>query len=632
MRRWLLPPCVFACAFFACGLGAVRSEAKPPPRTFECGNTTTATQLAEPPDVVVSSLPLNAQHEHELIVTVHRDGERFCYRYQLNGVSYSVPPTIRVHRGERFAFRLVNAMHGKTGGQDVSSSAIMPCMPMAMPTPQKMMQAGYFNHPVVDLVARMPWYDTNIHFHGFQGPAVQEDIFVSTLSTPMHACEYHLAIPMTQPPGTYFYHPHAHGASGDQVFGGLSGAWIVEPDVAQIDRRDEHTLIIRDIVPERDDNLFAPDIIPFAIASIKHNLSKKPAHAVSYDPFHPAAWPSFFALAPNGRGMDPDPCVGVFAAPNVSVNGAKTPATLDVAAGTAQLLRIVNGTSDSIKLFRLRDAAGLMQQLRVVGRDGVPVSGDASHPLLKYVAMNSILLPPAGRVDVLVAAQPGRDLTLYSDHVCLGPLEEATLKHDIVTIHPVQSENARNDVVVSTPLERAQSPAEKLLSYARAHPELVHRRALTYTQYAFPPSKKIPPHASFYITETTNPRFAEMSYWPQYRSGDTAPRRADIVVKQGSIEEWTLFNATPETHTFHIHQMAFVAEDDASGAPAMLDTVVVPFGKQIANKTDPDYPLLQPGTTRILLDFRHVPRGTFVFHCHMLFHEDRGMMGVVRVI
>ena len=53
--------------------------------------------------------------------------------------------------------------------------------------------------------------DTNVHLHGFEGPPVDENIFLSTLSTPMHACEFHVTIPATQPPGTYLYHPHAHG-------------------------------------------------------------------------------------------------------------------------------------------------------------------------------------------------------------------------------------------------------------------------------------------------------------------------------------------------------------------------------------------------------------------------------------
>jgi FtsP/CotA-like multicopper oxidase with cupredoxin domain len=52
----------------------------------------------------------------------------------------------------------------------------------------------------------------------------------------------------------------------------------------------------------------------------------------------------------------------------------------------------------------------------------------------------------------------------------------------------------------------------------------------------------------------------------------------------------------------------------------------------LPNKADPDYPLIKPGLTKVLLDFRNVPRGTFVFHCHMLFHEDHGMMRVIKVI
>ncbi|MDE1887157.1 MAG: multicopper oxidase domain-containing protein, partial [Gammaproteobacteria bacterium] len=57
----------------------------------------------------------------------------------------------------------------------------------------------------------------------------------------------------------------------------------------------------------------------------------------------------------------------------------------------------------------------------------------------------------------------------------------------------------------------------------------------------------------------------------------------------------------------------------------------VPVGKLLPNLHDPNFPLIQPSITKIILDFRHVPRGTFVFHCHMLFHEDHGMMGTIRV-
>jgi FtsP/CotA-like multicopper oxidase with cupredoxin domain len=77
--------------------------------------------------------------------------------------------------------------------------------------------------------------------------------------------------------------------------------------------------------------------------------------------------------------------------------------------------------------------------------------------------------------------------------------------------------------------------------------------------------------------------------------------------------------------------MAFVQERSYMGVPVTVDTVFVPVGKLLRNPRDPNYPLVQPSITRVLLDFRHVPKGEFLFHCHMLYHEDRGMMAVIRV-
>jgi FtsP/CotA-like multicopper oxidase with cupredoxin domain len=103
------------------------------------------------------------------------------------------------------------------------------------------------------------------------------------------------------------------------------------------------------------------------------------------------------------------------------------------------------------------------------------------------------------------------------------------------------------------------------------------------------------------------------------------------VVKQGAVEVWYLINSTLEAHAFHIHQMRFVQERNYSGIPVTVDTVFQPVGKLLPNPRDPDFPLIQPSITRVILDFRDVPKGTFVFHCHMLFHEDHGMMGSIRV-
>ncbi|MGH8361888.1 MAG: multicopper oxidase domain-containing protein, partial [Gammaproteobacteria bacterium] len=104
---------------------------------------------------------------------------------------------------------------------------------------------GYLNHVIDDRYFAPKPIDTNLHLHGFEGPASEENIFLSTLSTPMHACEYRVTIPRTQPPGTYLYHPHAHGSSDPEVAGGLDGAWIVESDARQLPRADKHVIVLR---------------------------------------------------------------------------------------------------------------------------------------------------------------------------------------------------------------------------------------------------------------------------------------------------------------------------------------------------------------------------------------------------
>ncbi|MBN8551066.1 MAG: multicopper oxidase domain-containing protein, partial [Deltaproteobacteria bacterium] len=93
-----------------------------------------------------------------------------------------------------------------------------------------------------------------------------------------------------------------------------------------------------------------------------------------------------------------------------------------------------------------------------------------------------------------------------------------------------------------------------------------------------------------------------------------SPSRDDVRVPLGAVEEWTLFNDTRELHTFHIHQSDFqLIEMD--GVPQEFlgyqDTVDVPVGR----------------TVKIILPFTNpLQVGRFVFHCHILEHEDGGMM------
>jgi FtsP/CotA-like multicopper oxidase with cupredoxin domain len=107
---------------------------------------------------------------------------------------------------------------------------------------------------------------------------------------------------------------------------------------------------------------------------------------------------------------------------------------------------------------------------------------------------------------------------------------------------------------------------------------------------------------------------------------DPTSAAPDIVVRQGDVEDWIIENRSTELHAFHIHQLHFMLLDWSGmpvNEPFLRDTVNVPYFKDR---------MLQYPSVRLRMDFRDPNTvGTFVYHCHLLEHEDGGMMGTVRV-
>ncbi len=102
-----------------------------------------------------------------------------------------------------------------------------------------------------------------------------------------------------------------------------------------------------------------------------------------------------------------------------------------------------------------------------------------------------------------------------------------------------------------------------------------------------------------------------------------------VIVRAGTVEEWTLLNGTDEVHDIHIHQVHFLVES-IDGKNVFLGCGATRCScrskRTLGSKT-------MPGVVRILVDFRsRAIRGTFVFHCHMLDHEDGGMMATIKAI
>ena len=95
------------------------------------------------------------------------------------------------------------------------------------------------------------------------------------------------------------------------------------------------------------------------------------------------------------------------------------------------------------------------------------------------------------------------------------------------------------------------------------------------------------------------------------------PERTDQRVRVGTVEEWTLTNSSPMDHPVHLHvwPMQVVPEGGRdTSAPRWQDVVNIPAFGEV--------------TVRVAFDDFG---GRTVYHCHILDHEDLGMMGTVEV-
>ena len=101
-----------------------------------------------------------------------------------------------------------------------------------------------------------------------------------------------------------------------------------------------------------------------------------------------------------------------------------------------------------------------------------------------------------------------------------------------------------------------------------------------------------------------------------------------VMTNKGAVEEWTIQNRSPEVHEFHIHQIHFLVEE-VNGVKIpkdqqqFYDTYQVGYYDGVSE----NFPYI-----KVKMDFRGAVVGDFVYHCHILDHEDGGMMAKIRVL
>ncbi len=258
-----------------------------------------------------------------------------------------------------------------------------------------------------------------------------------------------------------------------------------------------------------------------------------------------------------------------------TINGQLMP-RIDIQPGETQLWRISDQTANTY--FRLS----------LEGHSFIIVGEDA-HPVARPVSQKQIIVGPSARMDVLVTAAAAGTYKLVAEKTETGPAGDKFPAQIMATV-AVARDPAMPAPQLLAPLTVADVRTQKPIPSDRIDAQ----RLVVFSEDAVT--------GLFFINHQTFDH-----------------ERVDVQVPLGSIEEWTIRNASDELHIFHIHQVAFQVVS-VNGAPqpfnGLVDTVNVPIHGEVKVRI--------PFTDPTII-------GRFMFHCHILEHEDKGMMAQIEV-
>lgn len=420
--------------------------------------------------------------------------------------------------------------------------------------------------------AEMTPSSVNLHYHGANvPPTCHQDEVIRTFVNAGQTFRYDLKFPHDEPPGLYWYHPHVHGMSEPVLLGGASGAIVVEGIQnlqPAVAGLPQRLLVVRDQTVAGNPKPGGPDNVPSWDLSLNYT---------------PVPFPGY------------------------------PPAVLRMRPGKKQLWRVVNAAADTILDLQVH-YDGAPQPLRVVGLDGVPTGSQDGTRHGKVVVRTDLLLAPGARAEFIVTgpAPTVKHAALLTLGVDTGPIGDSDPQRTLATIETGPAGAAPEPAELLVPPVSGPAGPQRFEGLADERP--VKQRRIYFSEVLSDPKDPLSP-TNFFVTED--------GAMPVLFHPDNPPA---IVTTQGAVEDWIVENRTQENHEFHIHQIHFLLLSQ-NGVPVpaeqkqYLDMIQVPYW----TGTGP-YP-----SVTLRMDFRGPTVGDFVYHCHILGHEDNGMMATIRV-
>jgi FtsP/CotA-like multicopper oxidase with cupredoxin domain len=484
--------------------------------------------------------------------------------------------------------------------------------------------------------------DTNLHTHGmWVSPSGHSDNVLVSIH-PGETFRYEYQIPADHPAGTFWYHPHQHGAGFVQVGSGMAGALIVTgsrtptattPGDIDILLKDENGRPFPDRVMLFQQFQYGCINAKGDVEGTRDNKNE-PVRPFTCAPGETGSIESFV----NDWGWQQD---GRF----TGINGKVEPRLPDARTGAFERWRLINaGTGESMhmRLYRLDPAAPALRTIRAEDQAAWRTRYCVGQPLQMYeIAMDGLTRSAVRSVDEAILF-PGerRDLLISLPHEGLYCVINDTRRNDPDRLNPSRmvaliaargaGPRTDTDALLKSSLTHAAESALTGPVLARVIADL--HDGLKLGSFTW--------HKSIPRTEVSDYREVVLDIFGE---GDNAKfvvngrtydgNRIDAVLPLGKAEEWRAVSLN-EDHPLHIHVNPFqiVSIEDPQGRDA-TDPKSPAF--------DPDYAGLKgewKDTVLVKKDMRVTFRtryerftGDFLMHCHISYHGDHGMMENLRI-